>query len=65
MSGKVTSILHRHIDTMATTLQKDEESARDNHVLACIYAKYSPVKNYLDTQQSTFLNLVLSNATAF
>ena len=57
--------MHRHIDTMATTLQKDEESARDNHVLACNYAKYSPVKNYLDTQQSTFLNLVLSNATAF
>ena len=27
----------------ANTLLKDEESVRDNHVLACNYAKYSPI----------------------
>jgi len=25
------------------TLSKDEESARDNHVLACNFAKYLPI----------------------
>ena len=29
---------------LADTLLKDEESARDNHVLACNSAKYSPIK---------------------
>ena len=28
---------------MSSTLLKDEESARDNHVLACDFAKYSPI----------------------
>ena len=28
---------------LANTLLKDEESARDNHVLACNFAKYSPI----------------------
>jgi len=28
---------------LANTLLKDEESARDNHVFACNFAKYSPI----------------------
>jgi len=32
-----------HFMGLATTLLKDEESARDNHLLACNFAKYSPV----------------------
>ena len=33
-----------HFAHLANTLLKDEESARDNHVLACNSAKYSPIK---------------------
>jgi len=29
---------------LANTLLKDEDSARNNHVLACNFAKYSPIK---------------------
>jgi len=29
-----------HFARLANTLLKDEESARDNHVLACNFAKY-------------------------
>ena len=32
-----------HFAHLANTLLKDEESARGNHVLACNYAKYSPI----------------------
>jgi len=32
-----------HFMRLATRLLKDEESARDNHVLACYFAKYSPI----------------------
>jgi len=32
-----------HFARRANTLLKDEESARDNHVLACNFAKYSPI----------------------
>jgi len=32
-----------HFVRLASTLLKDEESARDNHVLACNFAKYSPI----------------------
>ena len=32
-----------HFARLANTLLKDEESARDNHVLACNFAKYSPI----------------------
>jgi len=32
-----------HFMHLATTLLKDEESARNNHVLARNFAKYSPV----------------------
>jgi len=36
-----------HIARLANILLKDEESARDNHVLACNFAKYLPIKNSL------------------
>jgi len=32
-----------HFARLANTLLKDEESARDNHVLACSFAKYLPI----------------------
>jgi len=32
-----------HFACLANTLLKDEESARDNHVLACNFAKYLPI----------------------
>ena len=32
-----------HFARLANTLLKDEESARDNHVFACNFAKYSPI----------------------
>jgi len=32
---------------LANTLLKDEESARDNHVFACNFAKYSPILIFL------------------
>jgi len=32
-----------HFVRLANSLLKDEESARDNHVLACSSAKYSPI----------------------
>jgi len=32
-----------HFARLANTLLKDGESARDNHVLACNFVKYSPV----------------------
>jgi len=39
------------------------QSARDNHLLACNLAKCSPIykKNYWQTQQLTFLILVIDN----
>jgi len=33
-----------HFARLANTLLKDEESARDNHVLAYKFAKYLPIK---------------------
>ena len=33
-----------HFERLANTLLKDEENARDNHVLAGNFAKYSPKK---------------------
>jgi len=33
-----------HFVRLATTLLKDEESARDSHVLAFNFAKYSPIQ---------------------
>jgi len=32
-----------HFARLANTLLKDKESARYNHVLACSFAKYSPI----------------------
>ena len=32
-----------HFARLANALPKDEESARDNHVLACNFAKYYPI----------------------
>jgi len=32
-----------HFVRLANTLLKDEESARNNHVFACNFAKYSPI----------------------
>jgi len=32
-----------HFVRLANALLKDEESARDNHVHACYFAKYSPI----------------------
>jgi len=32
-----------HFARLANTLLKDEESARDNHVLACHFATYLPI----------------------
>jgi len=32
-----------HQTRLANTLLKDEESARDNHVFVCNFAKYSPI----------------------
>jgi len=32
-----------HFARLTNTLLKDEEGARDNHVLACNFAKYLPI----------------------
>jgi len=32
-----------HLKRLTNTLLKDEESAQDNHVFACTFAKYSPI----------------------
>jgi len=42
-----------HFACLAITLLKDEESARDSHVFACSFVKYSPIKK--------FFSLTLSN----
>jgi len=33
-----------HFARLLSTLLKKQESARDNHVLACNFAKYLPIK---------------------
>jgi len=33
-----------HFARLANTLLKDEESARDSHVVLCNFAKYLPIK---------------------
>ena len=35
-----------HFVRLANTLLKDGESARNNHVLACNFAKCSPILNF-------------------
>ena len=51
---------------LANTLLKDEESARDNHVLAYNISKYLPIKknSLTDSATKTFPNLVINNLTA-
>ena len=40
-----------HFALLANTLLEDEESARDNHVFACNFAKYSPIlKKFVHSQ---------------
>jgi len=41
LSLRVKKIKIVHFARLANTLLKDEESARDNHVIACNFAKYS------------------------
>jgi len=41
-----------HFARLANTLLKDEESARDNHALACNFAKYSPILKLLSLADS-------------
>jgi len=43
-----------HFAHLANSLLKDEESARDNHIFACNFAKYLPIlqnKFHSQTQQ--------------
>jgi len=35
-----------HFVRLASALQNDEESARDNHVLVCNFVKYSPILKF-------------------
>jgi len=47
---------------LVSTLLNDEECARDNHVLACNSAKYSPIKKITDRlSKKTFPSLVVNN----
>jgi len=39
-----------HFVRLANKLLKDEESARDNHVLACNFAKYSSILKFFHSQ---------------
>jgi len=39
-----------HIVRLANGVIKDGESARNNHVLACNFAKYSPTLNFFHSQ---------------
>jgi len=41
--AKIPLIAQQNFARLANTLLKDEESARDNDVLACNFAKYSPI----------------------
>ena len=36
-----------HFARLANTLLKDEESARDNHVIDCNFAKYSQILKFV------------------
>jgi len=42
-----------HFARLANILLKDEESARDNHIFACNFAKYSPVLILFSLSDST------------
>jgi len=47
-----------HFARLTNTLLKDEESARDNRVLACNYAKYSRILFFLLTDTTINLSQV-------
>ena len=52
---------------LANALLKDEESARDNHVLTCNFTKYSPIKKIVVTDRLSnkpFLVVLLKHPTA-
>ena len=42
-----------HFARLANTLLKDEESAGDNHVFACNFAKYSPILIFFHSQKAS------------
>jgi len=42
--------MHFAFVRLANALLKDDESARNNHVLACNFAKYSPLLNFFHYQ---------------
>ena len=46
-----------HFARLATTLLNDEESARNNHVLACTFAKYSLILTFFQLTDSAMLTL--------
>jgi len=48
-----------HFVRLVNTLLKDEESARENNVLACNFAKYSPIqKKFTDKRLSNIPFLI-------
>jgi len=47
-----------HFARLANTLLKDEESARDNYVFACNFAKYSPISIFFTRGLSNKLFLI-------
>jgi len=51
-----------HFARLANKLLKDEESARDNHIFACNFAKYSPILIFF-TLRLTNKPLFISNPT--
>jgi len=53
-----------HFVRLANTLLKDGESARDNHVLACNFAKHLQFKKFSPTDSAiNLLDLVINNPT--
>jgi len=52
-----------HFARLANALQKDEASARNNHVLACNFAKYSPILIFFTHRLSNKFFLIWLLAT--
>jgi len=50
-----------HFARLANTLVKDEESAQNNHVLACNFTKYLPIKKSPTDAAINFPILVINN----
>jgi len=50
-----------HFARLTNTLLRDEESARDNHVLACNFAKYLPIKKITDDSAISLSCLFINN----